>query len=61
LFNVAFSCEVKDPNGDPEKNTETFLVLRPTWSIDEAERSKLREDAKKRIQDIQQAQQGAKP
>ena len=48
LFTVTFTCEVTNPdqnNGQPQKTVQTFTVLRPTWSIDPAERDKLREDA----------------
>ncbi|MEY2879164.1 MAG: hypothetical protein RLZZ15_1544 [Verrucomicrobiota bacterium] len=54
LFNVAFTCELSDTTGaEPIKTTETFLLLRPTWSIDAGERGKLREEAKKRIFEMQ--------
>ena len=54
LFTVTFVCEVTEPEKtEPTKITETFTVLRPTWS-DPAERSKLLEDAKNRIAELQQ-------
>jgi general secretion pathway protein I len=54
LFTVTFTCELTDPNRpEPEKTVETFTVLRPTWSIDPAERDKLRQDAKTRILEAQ--------
>lgn len=56
LFTVTFTCEVSDigqQRGEPQKTVETFTLLRPTWSIDAAERSKLREDAKSRILQLQ--------
>jgi general secretion pathway protein I len=57
LFSVAFTCEVTDPTQQPqhgpEKIVQTFTVLRPTWSIDPAERDKLRQDAKARILELQ--------
>jgi len=54
LFSVAFTCELSDSaKPAPEIKTETFLLLRPTWSIDTAERDKLRESAKTRIAEIQ--------
>ncbi len=43
---------------EKEKTTETFTLLRPTWSIDQAERSKLREDAKTRIMEMQAKKNG---
>ncbi len=54
LFTVAFTCEFTAANsGDPEKISETFMLLRPTWSIDPAARSQLRQDAKTRILEMQ--------
>ena len=54
LFSVAFTCEITDSaKPTPEKSTQTFLLLRPTWSVDTGERDKLREDAKSRIAEIQ--------
>jgi len=33
LFAVAFTCEIDDPTATkPEKVTENFMVLRPTWA-----------------------------
>jgi prepilin-type N-terminal cleavage/methylation domain-containing protein len=58
LFTVTFTCEIEDPTQtEPQKKVQIFTVLRPTWSIDAAERSKLREDAKTRIYELQ----GKKP
>ena len=53
LFTVTFVCELT-PSGksELEKITETFTVLRPTWS-DAAERSKLFQDATSRITELQ--------
>jgi general secretion pathway protein I len=56
LFSVTFTCDVTDPNqqaGQPQKTVQTFTLLRPTWSIDSAERDKLRQDAKTRILELQ--------
>jgi len=54
LFTVTFTCEISDSaQGEPAKTVETLTLLRPTWSIDAAERSKFREDAKTRIYNIQ--------
>lgn len=54
VFTVTFTCEVSDPaQAEPQKQVQTFTVLRPTWSIDTAERSQLRQDAKNRIYKIQ--------
>ena len=48
LFNVAFTCEVGD-----RRSTENFTVLRPTWSVDQAERQQLKEEARTRILELQ--------
>jgi general secretion pathway protein I len=54
LFNVTFTCEISDAKQpEAQKTTQTFLVLRPTWSIDAAEHDKLRQDARTRILELQ--------
>jgi general secretion pathway protein I len=54
LFNVAFSCELFEPGQSrPEKRSETFMLLRPTWSTDPAERGELKEKVKTRIMELQ--------
>jgi general secretion pathway protein I len=54
VFRVTFSCELADPTRtEPERQTHNFLLLRPTWVTDPAERSKLKEDAKTRILELQ--------
>ena len=54
LFSVAFTCEVSDPaQAQTDKTVQTFMLLRPTWSIDPAARSQLRQDARNRINEIQ--------
>jgi hypothetical protein len=60
---VTFTCEVNPgANRETQKTVETFTLLRPTWSIDVAEHDKLREDAKKRITDMQaESGMGGKP
>jgi hypothetical protein len=62
LFNVAFTCEIPDPNR-PEamRVVENFVLLRPTWSIDPGERGKLKEQSKTRILELQGRQPGATP
>jgi general secretion pathway protein I len=53
LFTVTFVCEISDPaKPEPEKVTQTFTLLRPTWS-DPAERGELFENAKVRILELQ--------
>lgn len=53
LFTVTFVCEITDPaKSEPEKVTQTFTVLRPTWS-DPAERSQLLQDVTTRIAELQ--------
>lgn len=54
LFSIIFTCTsgaIAEP--EPTKAMQTFLLLRPTWSIDAVERAKLREEAKKRIVELQ--------
>jgi len=54
LFTVNFTCELADNNGgDPQKTAETFMLLRPTWSIDPAAKAQLRNDAHNRILELQ--------
>lgn len=54
LFQVTFNCEISDPaRAEPDKTTQTFMLLRPTWVVDTAERDKLREEAKTRILELQ--------
>jgi general secretion pathway protein I len=54
LFTVTFVCEINDPTkSEPEKATQTFTVLRPTWS-DPAERTQLLEEVKNRITKLQE-------
>ncbi len=54
LFTVTFVCEVTDSakGGEPEKTTQTFTVLRPTWS-DATEKTQLRQAVQDRIAEIQ--------
>ncbi len=53
LFSVAWTCEIIDPDRRaPYRATQTLLLLRPTWS-DPVERSKLLEQAKERILELQ--------
>ncbi len=54
LFTVVFTCEISDPaQPQPDKTVQTFTLLRPTWSIDPAARSQLKQDARNRINEIQ--------
>ena len=54
VFNIAFSCELNDPTRtQPDKMTQNFTVLRPTWVVDTAERDKLKADIKTRIFELQ--------
>ena len=54
LFTVTFVCEITDASkgGEPEKTTQTFTVLRPTWS-DATEKTQLRQAVRDRIAEIQ--------
>jgi general secretion pathway protein I len=59
LFTVTFTCEIDDPGRpEPEKTVQTFVLLRPTWSVDTAERDKLRQEARTRILELQQKKAG---
>jgi prepilin-type N-terminal cleavage/methylation domain-containing protein len=59
VFKVTFTCEVSDPmRPEPEKQIQSFVVLRPTWVIDAGERGKLKEDAKTRILELKAKQAG---
>lgn len=54
LFEVAFTCEIAGANRtESDKVVQRFRLLRPTWSIDAAERGKLKEEAKTRIAELQ--------
>lgn len=54
VYKVTFTCEISDPmRSETDKQTQSFMVLRPTWVIDPAERGKLKEDAKARILELQ--------
>jgi general secretion pathway protein I len=53
LFSVTWTCTITDPaRKQPYKATQTFMLLRPTWS-DPVERSQLLADAKDRIAKLQ--------
>jgi general secretion pathway protein I len=55
LFSVVWTCEVNDPaRPEPHRVTQTFLLLRPTWS-DPVERTKLLDQVKQRILELQGA------
>ena len=55
LFSVAWTCEINDPaRREPYRVTQTFLLLRPTWS-DPVERTKLLDQVKQRILELQGA------
>jgi general secretion pathway protein I len=54
VFKVTLICELADPNRpQPDKLEQVFTLLRPTWSIDAAERSKLKEETKTKILQLQ--------
>jgi hypothetical protein len=54
VFKVTLAAEITDPSRpEPDKLSQVFTLLRPTWSIDATERSKLKEDTKTRIFQIQ--------
>ena len=54
LFSVTLTVELaSSPEHDKQTFTETFMLLRPTWS-DPAERTRLRQVARDRLAAIQQ-------
>lgn len=54
VYKVIFTCQIADPTRtEPDKQTQTFMLLRPTWVIDPGERGKLKEETKTRILEIQ--------
>jgi general secretion pathway protein I len=58
VFKVTFTCEISDmARPEPDRLVQSFMLLRPTWSVDQAERSKLKEDAKTRILELQTKKQ----
>lgn len=62
LYNVAFTCEITRPDRpEPDKLTQTFTLLRPTWVVDPGERGKLKEEVKTRILEIQGQQDVGAP
>jgi len=55
LFSVAWTCEINDSaRREPFHTTQTFLLLRPTWS-DPVERTKLLDQVKQRLLEMQTA------
>jgi general secretion pathway protein I len=53
LFTVTFKCKISDPRASaPREVTETFMLMRPTWS-DPTDRSTLRQNAASRIALVQ--------
>jgi prepilin-type N-terminal cleavage/methylation domain-containing protein len=57
LFTVGFVCEISDTaTSQPRKYTETFMLLRPTWS-DPVIRSQVRQAEATRIAQAQGLQQ----
>ena len=61
LFLVHFLCEINDPaTPDAPRIEQDFRVLRPTWS-DPAERDKLRQEARQRIQELNANSGGSPP
>lgn len=60
VYKVIFTCQIADPTRtEPDKQTQTFMLLRPTWVIDPGERGKLKEETKTRILEIQGKQKKA--
>lgn len=51
LFDVAFTCETAESGGaSPQTTTQTFRLLRPSWS-EAGDRDKLRQEVRKRIEE----------
>jgi len=55
LFQVQLHVVLGDARSKPREQTETFQLLRPSWS-DPVERDKLRAEAKKRIEEDRRRQ-----
>jgi general secretion pathway protein I len=52
LFTVTFTCTITEGSKLPDKVTETFMLVRPTWS-DPTTRSTLRQNAANRVALVQ--------
>lgn len=50
LFKVAFTCDIEE-GSERRSSTENFVLLRPTWS-EAADRDKLREEVRTRIEEL---------
>ncbi len=62
LFTVVFNCEISDSaQPAPEKTVQTFMLLRPTWTVEGSSRTQLKQDAKNRIAEIQGKTVGSGP
>lgn len=55
VFQVSFTCEIDETGRpEPDKLTQVFRVLRPTWSAaDPGEQSKIKEAMKTRVAELQ--------
>lgn len=55
VYQVAFTCEIEETGKpEPDKLTQVFRVLRPTWSAaDPGEQGKIKEAMKTRIAELQ--------
>lgn len=63
VYQVAFTCEIEETGKpEPDKLTQVFRVLRPTWSAaDPGEQGKIKDAMKTRIAELQsQLKGGAK-
>lgn len=53
VFAVTFNCELAGAAAArPERYSEKFTVLRPTWVLDAAEQTKLRAEVRRRIDEL---------
>lgn len=53
VYRVTFSCELTSTDGTaPERRSQSFLLLRPTWVTDPGVRGRLKEETKTRILEL---------
>lgn len=53
VYQVTFSCELTSTDASgPERRSQSFLLLRPTWVTDAGVRGRLKEETKTRILEL---------
>ena len=53
MYQVTFSCELTSTDASgPERRSQSFLLLRPTWVTDAGVRGRLKEETKTRILEL---------